>query len=109
MLGRGADNPGAGFRRLKRDTPISLIWRWARATCPDVPKERLVALKDRLSRVAYRAEDGRLLGAMMIRALEQELEPACDDERWTLAASDFEEAVGMLMSVFERLALRWGP
>jgi hypothetical protein len=85
-LRRGADNPGVGFRCLKRDTPMSVIWRWARATCPDVPKERLVALKDGLSRVAYRAEDGHLLGGLMIRALEQELEAACDEGRWASAA-----------------------
>jgi len=105
MLRRGADNPSVGFRCLKRDTPMSVIWRWARATCPDVPKERLVALKDRLSRVAYRAEDGHLLGAMMIRALEDELEAACDDERWASAASEFAEAIVALHCVFQRLAL----
>jgi len=40
----------------------------------------------------------------MIRALEDELEAGCDDERWMLAVSDFEEAIGTLRSVFERLA-----
>jgi hypothetical protein len=70
-----------------------------------VPKARLVALKDRLAEVAHRDSDGHLLGGVILRVLEDELEHGRDDERWTLAASDFEEAVGMLRSVFERLAL----
>jgi len=104
MLRRMSDNPGAGFRCIRRDTPLRVLWRWGRGACPDVPKERLVALKDGLNRVAYRAEDGHLLGGAMIRALEDELEAGCDDERWMLAVSDFEEAIGTLRSVFERLA-----
>ena len=70
-----------------------------------MPKERLVALNDRLSRVAYRAEDGHLLGAMMIRTLVDELEAACDDERWASATSEFADAIVALRWLFQRLAL----
>lgn len=34
MLRRMADNPGVGFRCLRRDTPMSVIWRWVRGAWP---------------------------------------------------------------------------
>lgn len=55
MLRRGEDNPGVGFRCLKRDTPLKIVMRWASSVCPGVPQGSLVALKDELSRVGWHA------------------------------------------------------
>jgi len=105
FIRRGMDNPDVGFRCLGRDTPMRIIWRWARETCPDVPPEALVSLKDRLAEVAYRDDDGHLLGAVMLRALEDELDAGSNDERWLLTITYFEDAIDALRRVFERLAL----
>ncbi len=105
MIRRIGDNPGVGFRCLKRETPLKVIMRWARETCPDAPQERLVALKDALSEVAWVDDDGHILGSVMLRELEAERDAACDDPQEMLAYAEFDEAIDALRRVLERLAL----
>ena len=105
MIRRIQNNPGRGFHCVRRDTPLRVIWRWAREACPKVSPESLVALKDELSQVAYRDDDGHLLGGILLIALEDELEACCDDEDWTLVVTYYEEAVDTLRRVLTRLAL----
>ena len=105
MIRRGQRNPTGWFRLVNRETPYRVIVRWAADACPGVPMESLVALLDGLRAVKWWDDDGHVNGRELIAALESELEAGRDHEQWLLVVSDFDEAIGMLRSVFERLSL----
>ncbi|MGB2987760.1 MAG: hypothetical protein WBE26_17980 [Phycisphaerae bacterium] len=105
MLRRAGRNPEGWSRCVKRETPLSAIVRWASSNCPGVPEKSLGSLADEIRELAYRDADGHILGSVMLRALEAELEAGRDEGKWVLVVSEFEEAIGRLRSVFERLSL----
>ncbi len=102
---RGQRNPDGWFRGVDRMTPYKVIARWASQTCPGVATESLVALLDALREVRWWDDDGHIIGGEMLRVLESELEAGCGHEQWMLVVSDFEDAVGRLRRVFEKLCL----
>ena len=93
------------FGLVNREAPCLVVVRWARGTCPGGAMERLVALLGGLGGVKWWDDDGHVNGRELIAALESELEAGRDHEQWLLVVSDFDEAIGMLRSVFERLSL----
>ncbi|MFQ5463972.1 MAG: hypothetical protein ACE5E5_15275 [Phycisphaerae bacterium] len=105
MIRRGRRNPSGWFRLVNRDTPYRVIVRWAAEACPGVAMESLVALLDGLREVKWWDDDGHLIGGELVSFLESELEEGRDHEQWLLVVSDFDEAIRMLRSVFERLSL----
>ena len=105
MLRRVDRNPVGWSRCVKRNTPLRVIIRWSSEVCPDVPEEMLAALAHDLRRVPWVDEDGHILGSVMLRALEAELEAGRDEKRWMLVVSDFHAAIDALRGVLERLSL----
>ncbi len=115
MLRRGRRNRKGWSRCVRRETPLSVILRWASACCPDVPRERLIELARLLRGTAWVDEDGHVRGGMMLAALESELEAdwrdeewvekVVNDEQWVDVVVDFETAIEQLRSVFTRLSL----
>ena len=86
-------------------TPYKVIARWASETCPGVPRESLVALRDSLREVRFWDDDGHIIGGAFLQYLEAELEAGCEHKQWMLVVSDFEDAIGRLRGVFEKLCL----
>lgn len=105
MIRRDQRNPPGWFRLVNRETPYRAIVRWAADACPGVAMESLVALLDGLRAVKWWDDDGHLIGGELISFLESELEEGRDHEQWLLVVSDFDEAIRMLRSVFDRLSL----
>jgi len=65
----------------------------------------LVALLDGMRAVRWWDDDGHIIGGEMLAVLESELEEGCEHEKWMLVVSDFENAIGRLRGVFEKLRL----
>jgi hypothetical protein len=105
MIRRDQRNPPGWFRLVNRETPYRVIVRWAAEACPGVAMESLVALLDGLRQVKWWDDDGHVIGSELISFLESELEEGRNYEQWLLVVSDFDEAIRMLRSVFERLSL----